>query len=242
MRWPSSAFPAGAPFGVFLMRQFMRDVPDELWYDTSTGDAISGPGGTSIEGRPLTGQLISNVDNSWFGAGLVITRQAFPELARRASALLDAMDYGIFFDRGDQATRIDTGQMYGGWIVDQGPAGFHFGLLNSETRIGAYMGTGDMPGDMPGDVWWRTWRTLPAEFDWQGQPPVGEPVTYADPRSGRSFTVVEGHHRYLVLDQGMIMTALDNALRDRAMQRRFAADPVGQAARPYLGIERFSVS
>ncbi len=164
------------------------------WYDTSTGDAISGPGGTSIEGRPLTGQLISNVDNSWFGAGLVITRQAFPELARRASALLDAMDYGIFFDRGDQATQIDAGQMYGGWIVDQGPAGLHFGLLNSETRIGAYMGIGT--GDMPGDVWWRTWRTLPAEFDWQGQPPVEEPVTYADPRSGKSFTVVEGHYSF----------------------------------------------
>ena len=33
-------------------------------------------------------------------------------------------------------------------------------------------------------------------------------------------------HRRLVLDQSMIMAALDNALNDRAMQRHFAADPV----------------
>ena len=32
-------------------------------------------------------------------------------------------------------------------------------------------------------------------------------------------------HRYLVLDQSMIMAALDNALNDRAMQRHFASDP-----------------
>jgi len=44
-------------------------------------------------------------------------------------------------------------------------------------------------------------------------------------------------HRQLVLDQSMIMAALDNALNDRAMQRHFAADPVSWAAQTYLGIE-----
>jgi hypothetical protein len=33
-------------------------------------------------------------------------------------------------------------------------------------------------------------------------------------------------HRYLVLDQSMIMAALDNALNNRALQRDFARDPV----------------
>ena len=45
-------------------------------------------------------------------------------------------------------------------------------------------------------------------------------------------------HRYLVLDQSMILAALDNALADRAMQRHFAADPVSWAARTYLGLEQ----
>jgi hypothetical protein len=44
-------------------------------------------------------------------------------------------------------------------------------------------------------------------------------------------------HRQLVLDQSMIMAALDNALNDGAMQRHFANDPVSWAARTYLGIE-----
>ena len=49
-------------------------------------------------------------------------------------------------------------------------------------------------------------------------------------------------HRYLVLDQSMILAALDNALTDRAMQRHFAADPVSWAARTYLGLEQMGAS
>jgi hypothetical protein len=48
-------------------------------------------------------------------------------------------------------------------------------------------------------------------------------------------------HRYLVLDQSMIMAALDNALANRAIQRDFAADPVAWAARTYLGLENMSL-
>jgi hypothetical protein len=396
------------------------------WYDTRNGHCITGPGGTDCESGPLTGQFISNVDNGWYGAGLVVTRQYLmndddhtsidsherDNLARRVSALLNAMDYGVFYDRGNQCAEITAGQMYGGYIVDQGPATFHYGLLNTETRITAYMGIGTHT--MPGDVWWRTWRTLPttnpphppsgcaidtANFDWQGQyPPHGYYTTYNDPQSGQPFTVLEGHyvytgttsfgnigfvpswggsefeglmpnlvvpetswgprsfglndvnyakmevawatqglhypvwglspsstpddtggydafgaagppypnalasnanccpyqqyavtphasflalqvlpqqalaniqalrqrypgvygpygffdavnpttgsvgHRYLVLDQSMIMAALDNVLEGRAMQRHFAADPVAQADRPYLQIEQFSIN
>ncbi len=44
-------------------------------------------------------------------------------------------------------------------------------------------------------------------------------------------------HRILVLDQSMIMASIDNALRNRALQRHFAADPVSEMAREYLGME-----
>ena len=47
--------------------------------------------------------------------------------------------------------------------------------------------------------------------------------------------------RYLVLDQSMIMAALDDALKDRALQRDFARDPVSWAARTYLALERMSL-
>jgi Putative glucoamylase len=162
------------------------------WYDTSTGHRISGPGGTDREGQPLTGEFISNVDNAWYATGLILVRQAFPELGDRATALLDAMDFGTFYDARDQSTDVTAGQMYGGFNADVGPATFHYGVLDTETRIGAYVGLGT--GRMPGDVWWRTWRTLPADFDWQAQVPQGPTVTVTDPRSGKQFSVVEGHY------------------------------------------------
>ena len=48
-------------------------------------------------------------------------------------------------------------------------------------------------------------------------------------------------HRRLVLDQSMIMAALDDALNGGALQRRFAADPESYAAKLYLGTERMSI-
>lgn len=389
------------------------------WYDTTNGHCLTAPGGSDCETSPLTGQFISTVDNGWYGSGLVVARQALGEtqcqechaLVARLTRLLTAMDYGVFYDSGNQCTDITAGQMYGGYIVDQGPAGFHYGLLNTETRIAAYMGIGTHT--MPGDVWWRTWRTLPttnppppptgcaidtANFDWQGQyPPQGFYTTYTDPQSDKPFIVFEGHyvysgtstfgniefvpswggsefeglmpnmvvpetswgphsfglndvryaqmevawpleglsypvwglspastpddtggydafgavgppyphalasnanccayqqyavtphasflaltvlpqqalenimtlrqrypgiygpygffdavnpvtgsigHRYLVLDQSMIMAALDNVLQNGAMQQHFASDPVGQAVQPYLETEQFSI-
>jgi hypothetical protein len=39
----------------------------------------------------------------------------------------------------------------------------------------------------------------------------------------------------------MIMASLDNALRNRALQKHFAADPVSWAARKYLSMETMSL-
>jgi hypothetical protein len=48
-------------------------------------------------------------------------------------------------------------------------------------------------------------------------------------------------HRRLVLDQSMMMAALDDALDRGALQRYFAADPESWAARLYLSTERMSI-
>lgn len=163
------------------------------WYDTTNGHRISGPGGTDQEGQPATGAFISTVDSGWYATGLILVRQEFPTLAQRATTLLNAMNFGIFYDNGDQNTNVNAGQMYGGYLADEGPANFHYGLLNTETRIAAYIGIGTHT--MPGDVWWRTFRTLPAS-DGQGQTPQGYNVNYTDPQSGKQFTVFEGHYTY----------------------------------------------
>jgi len=48
-------------------------------------------------------------------------------------------------------------------------------------------------------------------------------------------------HRRLVLDQSMIMAALDDALNHGALQRYFAQDPLSWAARVYLAAENMGI-
>jgi len=138
-----------------------------------------------------------------------------PELGGLASSLLGQMDFSIFYDnRAQTACNVNaaidnqpTGQMYGGYYVGQGPAGYHNGALYSDPRIAMYLGMG--LHQMPGDVWWRSWRELPPpapfadcastdpDFSWQGQwPMAGSWQTYADPQSGQKFPVWEGHYTY----------------------------------------------
>jgi Putative glucoamylase/Protein of unknown function (DUF3131) len=184
------------------------------WYDTNNGNVLSNPGQPDCrETTPSQDNcwFISAVDNGWYASGLVEVRQALPELRGQADALLAPMNFGIFYDSRPQTNcntnpavtgNQPTGQMYGGYYVDQGPAGYHNGALYSDPRIAIYMGMG--MHQMPGDVWWRTWRTLPPkqcstdpDFSWQGQWPVaGYWQTYTDPQSGKQFNVWEGHYTY----------------------------------------------
>lgn len=162
------------------------------WYSTTSGQAITDPGQGPI--TSVTGQFISTVDNGWYASALAVVRQAFPSLNQQASAMLNAMNFGVFYDNGNEATNINAGQMYGGYNANQGPASFEYGNLNTDPRIAAYMGMGT--ATLPGDVWWRTWRTLPADFTWQTQVPAGPTVTYTDPYSHKQFSVAETHYTY----------------------------------------------
>ncbi len=184
------------------------------WYDTNNGQVLTNPGGPDCsETTPSLDNcwFVSAVDNGWYASGLVEVREALPQVRGLADSLLQAMNFGIFYDGRPQSAcntnpavsgNQPTGQMYGGYYVDQGPAGYHNGALYSDPRIAIYMGMG--LHQMPGDVWWRTWRTLPPQqcgtdpdFSWQGQWPVpGYWQTYTDPQSGKVFNVWEGHYTY----------------------------------------------
>ena len=187
------------------------------WYDTTTGDVIRNPGDIdcSAETTPTTDNcfFVSAVDNGWYASGLIVVRQALPELASLVNTLMDQMDFSIFYDNGVEtecnvnAAGQPTGQMFGGFYVGIGPAGYHNGALYSDPRIAMYIGMG--LGQMPGNVWWRSWRVLPPpapfdncaatdpNFSWIGQWPVGGGwQDYADPQSGQVFHVFEGHFTY----------------------------------------------
>lgn len=185
------------------------------WYDTGTGQVIPNPGSSvSCADDPTAAtdncSFLSAVDNGWYASGLVVVRQAFPELRASASKLISQFDFSIFYDnRAQTACNVNadiddqpTGQQYGGYYVGTGPAAYHNGALYSDPRISMYVGIG--LHQMPGDVWWRTWRTLPPkqcatdpDFSWQGQPaPQGHWATIRDPQSGKPFKVWEGHYTY----------------------------------------------
>jgi hypothetical protein len=187
------------------------------WYDTTTGMVIRNPGDIdcSAETTPTTDNcfFVSAVDNGWYASGLIVVRQALPELASLVNSLMRQMDFSIFYDKGEEtvcnvnAAGQPTGQMYGGYYAGIGPAGYHNGAFYSDPRIAIYIGMG--LGQMPGNVWWRSWRTLPPpapyddcalvdpDFSWQGQWPLGGTwQDYADPQSQQIFHVWEGHYTY----------------------------------------------
>jgi hypothetical protein len=207
------------------------------WYDTTTGHVIRNPGDIdcTTETTPTLDNcyFLSNVDNGWYASGLIEVRQALPGASAQASALLDEMNFGLFYDdRAETHCNVNpaiagnqpTGQMYGGYYVglppDQGDNWMHYyhnGAFYSDPRISAYIGMG--LHQMPGNVWWRSWRELPPpapfpdcqatdpDFSWQGQWPMpGTWVTYTDPQSGQQFPVWEGHYVYTGSDLSFIPT------------------------------------
>ena len=197
------------------------------WYDTTNGDVLSNPGQPDCAAGAAPAYtncfFVSNVDNGWYASGLIIVREAMPEMAHLADSLMAPMNFGIFYDnRAETHCNVNpaiagnqpTGQMFGGYYVGNPPYTgddwthyYHNGAFYSDPRISAYIGMGLR--QMPGNVWWRSWRELPPpapfsdcqssdpDFSWQGQWPMGGSwQTYTDPQSGRQFTVWEGHYTY----------------------------------------------
>ena len=197
------------------------------WYDTTNGDVLSNPGDAdcAADAAPAFNNcsFVSNVDNGWYASGLIVVREAIPQLAGLADSLISPMNFGIFYDdRAETHCNTNpaipgnqpTGQMFGGYYVGLPPYQgnnyteyYHNGALYSDPRISAYIGMG--LHQMPGNVWWRSWRELPPkapfadcqstdpDFSWQGQWPMGGYwQTYTDPQSGQKFEVWEGHYTY----------------------------------------------
>ncbi len=76
------------------------------WYDTTTGHVIRNPGDIDCAGETTPAFdncfFISNVDNGWYASGLIVTRQAMPELGRLVDGLLSPMRFGLFYDNRPQ--------------------------------------------------------------------------------------------------------------------------------------------
>jgi hypothetical protein len=115
---------------------------------------------TSLE---RTSNLLSFVDSSWLTAGLMVVRQAFPELHAAATRLIEQGDYRFFYDA--KAGRM----VHGYWVQLGARSRYHYGVLYAESRLGSVIAIGK--GDVPEEHWFRMVRTFPAACAWQTQAP-----------------------------------------------------------------------
>jgi hypothetical protein len=121
------------------------------WYDHRTG--------AKLETWPEPGSFtpwLSSVDNAWLAVGLRIVSERVPELSRRARAIYDSMDFGVFY-------RPDRNQILF-HIVPGGAEPCCYDTIVSESRIAYYVGV--EKGDLPSKVFYGPYRTFPESCDW----------------------------------------------------------------------------
>jgi hypothetical protein len=114
-----------------------------------------------------SGKFVSAVDNGWLAAGLIVIRQAYyKEVGARADAMIRKLNFSKLYDP-------KIGQLYLGYDEDKKALSpYHYGLLATEPRVASYIGIAK--GDLPKAHWYKLFRTIPQEWDWQRQKPAGQ--------------------------------------------------------------------
>lgn len=102
---------------------------------------------TSLE---PTSSFLSFVDTSWLVAGLMVTRQGFPELEKPVNEILEPIDLHWFYDD-------STGRMSHGYYVNLGSlSAYEYGTFYTEARLGSLIAIGK--GDAPASHWYSMQR------------------------------------------------------------------------------------
>jgi hypothetical protein len=99
------------------------------WYDHHTGAKLTV---WPPSGAPLT-PILSSVDNGWLAVGLKIVANRVPEVARRARAIYDSMDFGFYY-------RPDRNQILFHYVPSTGAQACCYDTYVSESRIATYIG------------------------------------------------------------------------------------------------------
>lgn len=139
------------------------------WYDHRTGEKITiwPPSGEPHEPR------LSSVDNAWLAVGLQVVRNSVPELAARAGAIYDGMNFGFYYvpERNQIRFHYEPGT---------GQAPCCYDTIVSESRIASLIGISK--GEIPPRHYFGAHRAFPANCDWSWteRRPVGDTGLYYD--------------------------------------------------------------
>ncbi len=114
----------------------------------------------------IANHFISSVDNGWLAAGLICLRNSFnKKFYKEATSILNDMDFSKLYNE-------RLGQLSLGYDVKLGrPSKYNYGLIYTEPRITSLIAIAK--GDIPEEHWFKVYRTLPVEWDWQSQKPKG---------------------------------------------------------------------
>jgi Putative glucoamylase/Protein of unknown function (DUF3131) len=173
---------------VGTLEQMERHQPDGQyynWYDHRTGEKLTywPPTGESLD------PILSSVDNGWLATGLRVVANSVPEVAARARAIYDSMDFGFYY-------RPEVNRILFHYNTVTGEAPCCYDTVVSESRIASYIGIAK--GELPPKEYFGTWRSFPDTCDWAWQEtkPIGVHRTYY------GVDVFEGAYPY----DGMLIT------------------------------------
>jgi hypothetical protein len=149
------------------------------WYDHTTGAKLTVWPPTDA---PIT-PILSSVDNGWLATGLRVAANSVPEVADRAGALFDSMDFGFYY-------RPERNLIAFHVAPDTGESPCCYDTIVSESRIASYIGIAK--GELPAKHYFGHWRTFPDSCDWSWQEtkPLGVTRTYL------GVNVFEGAYPY----------------------------------------------
>jgi hypothetical protein len=147
------------------LERMERHSPDGQyfnWYDHRSGAKLTSWPPT---GEPLT-PILSSVDNAWLATGLRIVRNSVPEVASRAGAIYDSMDFGFYYTP-------DQNRILFHYVPSTGERVCCYDTVVSESRIADYIGTAK--GELPRKTYYGRWRTFPdtCAFSFQETRPSG---------------------------------------------------------------------
>jgi Putative glucoamylase/Protein of unknown function (DUF3131)/RTX calcium-binding nonapeptide repeat (4 copies) len=149
------------------------------WYDHRSGEKLTvwPPSGESLT------PILSSVDNGWLATGLQIVRTSVPELADRAGAIYDSMDFGLYYVP-------ERNRILFHYVPEQGTGPCCYDTVVSESRIADYIGTAK--GELPRQTYYGRWRTFPdsCQYSFQETRPAGFQRSYA------GVEVFEGSYPY----------------------------------------------